>query len=164
MLVFAGFLAFSAHAADCDRDAVGKVVGALGAVDASMRVELAALGVAEACKQPNVKALAQVAQLPPDMRRLIDMKVGAEALELWMATCPKGPGALAAASREAAPADRVALWETCSMEARGHFTQSEWTGATGLVVAPLLVGAWLEADGVAKDQARAIARALAGLP
>lgn len=147
----------------CDPAAVAKVHQALFQVEAAIRPDLAAAGVAEACAgTPLAETAGGLGAADPRQRQTVDLQLALTDLAGWVAACPGGPGALAEAAKGANA--RAALWEPCALAATGWFLEDEWTGGAGLLVTPLVAGHHLAASGVPPFQVRAVVRALAGAP
>ena len=155
-----------ALAGTCSSADLAKGVEAFPFVDQEQLPELAAVAAVQACKlpKPAAEALEQVAMVGPEHRGLLDLSLAAHAVTLWIAACPAGPGVLAEMGALARSEQRAHLWSACGLtEARG-FTEAEWLAAPGpLLVAPLLVPAFLKDHGANATTVRAYARALAGI-
>jgi len=156
----------TALAGPCSASGLSEGVTAFSAVRAEVLPELAAMATAEACRLPKgaEEALRSIAQVGPSHRPLLDLQLATEAVDLWVAACPAGPKVLADQATLAPNERRGALWTACGLDEERGFSEAEWLAAPGpLVVAPILVPAFLASQGVDAPTVRAYARALAGI-
>ncbi len=148
--MFAALATLSACASGpCSSSDLRKVNQALGSVPKQHHVQLAAQGLVESCTfpPPVAEALQAVAQVPPDMVRLVDVRVAADAPELWSAACPGGPGALAT-TMQAAPADgRRHLFEACALDRHG-WSADRFARGNGPVVLPIVLAELMKGHSV----------------
>lgn len=152
--------------AGCEPKMVDRAVETVKGASAEVRVELGAAAFGAACGETAFGAhVATLANVPPDMRGLLEMKGAADSPALWMGLCGGTEGLRVLADlTKLAPSDRRAhLWAKCGLEKAGWMTEAEWLGASGLLVTPFMAGAQLAADGVDAKKARPMVRALAGL-
>ena len=118
---------------------LGAVATGIGQVEARLRIQLAAVGVAEECALPDPveEKLRMVGNLAPNQIGVADLAVAAELPELWTAACPAGTGVLAEAMK-LSPADRrKRVYEACGLQGKG-ISEAYVTG-NGLLVLPVLV-------------------------
>jgi hypothetical protein len=156
----------AAAAAPCDRAEVAKVLEALPQVSEEQQATLAAVGLSEACPRAGAfaEAAGRLAAVMPEQRALVDARLALDDPAAWIAACPGGPSALAAAMT-LAPAERAAsLWKSCALAERGWFEAAEWGRLRGWVVVPLVAAKPLTDSGVSAAEVRTLVRALAGLP
>lgn len=139
-----------------------ELTSALGMVSAQDRRPMAAQGLAEMCElpEPVEAALGQVAFGVSGAERMADMKVAADAPELWAAACPGGPAALASSMQLADRDARISLHKACELERYG-WSESAFAGGRGAVVLPIVL-AHLLAGERAIDRSVAL-DALAGI-
>jgi hypothetical protein len=145
---------------------VAKVLEALPQVAEDQQATLAAVGLSEACPRAGAfsEITGQLGAVMPEQRALVDARLALEDPAAWLAACPGGPGALAAAMT-LAPAERAAsLWKSCALAERAWFDAAEWAGLRGPVVVPLVAAKPLTDSGLSAGEVRTLVRALAGLP
>lgn len=149
----------------CDPAALDKGVGVLAQLEARHHVDLAAAAILEGCKPPESLATgrAQLAQVSPDHRPMIDMQLTTLAPARVEASCPGGLKALGEMIALAPDKKRAHVWSRCKTALAPIVTEAEWSGATGLIAAPLIFGPWLFELGAKPEAARALGRALVGL-
>jgi len=155
-----------ALAGPCGAEDLKKGVEALATIEPEHQVTLATAALAIACNfpKPMEELMGQYQQMPPEYLAMIDLKLATVAIGDWVQACPGGPNALAEMMQLAPSEQRSHIYGACKLEDNGHYTREEWTASSGLTVAPILLGDWLvRLGGADKKQARAYARALAGI-
>ncbi|MEZ4238878.1 MAG: hypothetical protein R3F59_22540 [Myxococcota bacterium] len=159
-------LAWAASAwAGCDAEAVKALGAALAAAPAEERLAMAAAGWGPLC-DGDAGLDQQMAQIPaasPDARWLVELQTSLIDARRWHDACAGGTLALSMATKLGADQRRGHLWTACALERYAAFEQAEWSGATGLVVMPVLAAHTLTAGGISAACGRPIVRALAGL-
>jgi hypothetical protein len=155
----------SAWGATCDREAVDALGAAIAAATPGGRLGVAAAGWGPLCPGDAVldQQLAQVPAASPDGRYLVELQASLIDTRRWADACTGGTLALSMATKLGADQRRGHLWGQCGLERYAAFDEAEWTGATGLLVLPVMAAHTLVAGGVPAERARPIVRALAGL-
>ena len=146
----------------CDSGELKKVADAVAMVDARQRQQVAAMGLTEACTLPApvIQGLNGVANGFPDSAALVDMRVAADAPELWLAACPGGPRTLAEAMRLAGPDARRKVHQECKLDRYGWGPDSFAKANGPLVLTVILAHELRDASAFSRDLTL---NALAGL-
>ena len=157
--------------ASCDTDALDELNRALDQMPRSTRMEVAALGLVDACGRGEnplpgglMQALRGINQAPPDMRDIVVFRGVATEIGLWTAVCPSGADAIATMAKLSPDEQTKALVEACDLASHVDFANRDelLAASPADVMLASLAYVYLEKNNNGADRARAAARGLLG--